>query len=272
MKGGERQVKKLIIGLFLSLIALFVVPTSVQAVSNPKNLNAVTGKHGQVTLYWDFADDARTNQYSLSYGEGQIGQYGAANIGEDKNIMMSYTVKNLKPGVKYCFTVSAQVKGESSAYSNVDCAYAGGQKQYYSQYEQVSQPVTQTQAQTQTKAKPVGASTQEKYQGTMKTDHALNPAEETTGRRGVGKHNLRAVSGPNYGEVTLYWNQDNAVDYHVMYTDEKGNWKYGVLNVGKTHAYTIKNLSSAQRYYFAIVPVYQYQTGAESFTVSELAR
>lgn len=72
----------------------------------------------------------------------------------------------------------------------------------------------------------------------------------------AGKFNLRAASGPNTGEVTLTWsNNDTADNYHLVYGTDSKNMQYGVLNIGTNKVYTVKMLNPGTRYYFALVPV-----------------
>jgi len=72
----------------------------------------------------------------------------------------------------------------------------------------------------------------------------------------AGTHMLRAVAGPNLGEVTLSWNDALAVDnYHLVYGTSSKNMQYGLLNIGNVKTYTVKMLAPGTKYYFAIVPV-----------------
>lgn len=72
----------------------------------------------------------------------------------------------------------------------------------------------------------------------------------------AGKLMLRAVSGPKAAEVTLFWDDVQAVDnFHLVYGTDSKNMKYGVLNIGTSKVYTVKKLNPGTKYYFALVPV-----------------
>lgn len=72
----------------------------------------------------------------------------------------------------------------------------------------------------------------------------------------MNKHMLWGMSGPNAGEVTLYWRHaENANNYHLVYGTEHGKFKYGATNIGWVNKYTVKKLLPNVTYHFALVPV-----------------
>lgn len=85
----------------------------------------------------------------------------------------------------------------------------------------------------------------------------FNPSPVAAAEGGpAGKLMLRAVAGPKSGEVTLFWNDAQAVDnYHLVYGTSSKNMQYGVLNIGTSKIYTVKKLVPGTKYYFALVPV-----------------
>jgi hypothetical protein len=264
--------RKIIASIFVFVCSFFLFTSSVDAVSAPEGVNAVNTGSGEVTVYWDYADNVRAKGYNISYGIEEVDQYGILGVGEDRNIMMSYTVKGLHQGQEYCFAVSTQTEEMASEYSEVDCVVVGSGYQtsthvYVDENGRAleNQPVVEEHA-----GMPKEAS--DKYQGTMETDAGLREAEITTGRKGAGEYNLRAVKGDETGEVTLFWNRGQADDYHLLYTDEKGEWKFGQLNIGDETAAEVKDLSSGHRYWFALVPIKDGRVQAETVTVSEIAK
>jgi len=68
--------------------------------------------------------------------------------------------------------------------------------------------------------------------------------------------NLRAVSGPNIGEVKLTWTEVNEADYYnLVFGSRPGDYQYGAPNIGNTDQYIVKQLAPGQLYYFAIAAV-----------------
>lgn len=197
-------------------------PTKVWATSGPGS--------GEVTLYWDTAPYA--DRYGVVYGtQTNKYVYGSLNIGGEK--ARSYTVKYLKPGSKYFFRMVAGHGCSTSPFSSEVSAFASGAGEF----------VSELPAPTQVS---VGGPTVANVQ----------PVTYTTTSGPVGKLNLRAMSGPMVGEVTLSWvNVDSADNYHLVYGTEHGKYQYGALNIGKLTSFTVRKLAAGKTYYFAIVPV-----------------
>jgi hypothetical protein len=67
---------------------------------------------------------------------------------------------------------------------------------------------------------------------------------------------LKAVSGPGFGEITLYWNDAAEADYYtVTYGLVSRGYIYGAPNIGKTNQYIVSQLSPGRTYYFVITSV-----------------
>lgn len=196
-------------------------PVGVRAVSGP---NA-----GEVTLFWNQSPHA--NRYAVAYGESSKNYlYGADNIGGEN--ATSYTVRFLKPGQKYYFSLAAARDCSSSSFSQEVSVFAMGGKA-------VMPPVSD-----QTASKAGQPSIEKQSSVSM-------PIQQ-----GMGL-NLHAVSGPNIGEVTLSWNHaDSANDYHLVYGTSPGQHQYGALNIGNIQSFTVRYLNPGSAYYFALVPIF----------------
>ncbi|MBI3379984.1 hypothetical protein HY029_04470 [Candidatus Gottesmanbacteria bacterium] len=186
-------------------------------------------KAGEVTLRWSDADSAE--DYHLVYGTNSTNmQYGVLNIGRSHY----YIVGKLNPGTKYYFALVPVVNNVALYTSEWVAAWPmSGQTAMVTQPRAaVGQPmVSQPTWTTPTTMTPV----------------ASGPA---------GKFMLRAASGPKMGQVTLSWGDaDSADNYHVIYGTDPNNMKYGALNIGTSHLYTIGKLNPGTKYYFALVPV-----------------
>ena len=165
-----------------------------------------------------------------------------------------FTISGLFKNTAYTFSAKSVRDGEVSAMSNSVVIRTGT----------TARPALPAQAKSQ--SAPV------KYQGTMRTDAPLNEANNTSGRRGVGMYNLRAVTGPRTGEVTLFWNQPSESpvgDYNVVYTDDPMVEKWGMLGISPdARSFTVRGLTSGVRYSFWVAGA----NLGRSPWVSELAR
>lgn len=204
------------------------IPASVRAVSGPKV--------GQITLFWNGSNHA--NRYAIAYGTGSNNYiYGATNIGNENS--RSYTVTHLVPGVKYYFRVAAARDCNSSGFSSeVWAVTKSGQTSIVAKDASADSAKTTSKPVSQA---PVGGP-------------SVPESMPVSGP--VGKQNLWAKSGPNYGEVTLYWqNVDSAEDYHLVYGTKPGMYQYGALNIGKSGRFTVSYLVPGAKYYFALIPM-----------------
>lgn len=64
-----------------------------------------------------------------------------------------------------------------------------------------------------------------------------------------------AQSGPNAGEVTLYWDEAPHADrYALEYGTSSNQYQYGAVNIGdsRSRSYTVKYLASGTTYYFRL--------------------
>lgn len=225
-----------IIGLGSFIIALTTLsaltrPFSViaaECVGVPSGVRAVTGPgSGQVTVSWDGVTDA--NRYAVVYGTKSGSYiYGGDPIGEASS--RRYTVNSLQPGVRYYFRVVAKHDTCAGPWSGEVQAMAGGGVSMPQGSPAVLQP--SSAAQTVTDGTPLRV---------MKAGP-------------VGKQNFWAKSGPNPGEVTIYWQDaDSANNYHLMYGEQAGSYTYGALNIGNSHWFTVRQLSPGKTYHFALV-------------------
>jgi len=68
--------------------------------------------------------------------------------------------------------------------------------------------------------------------------------------------NLKAVSGPNIGEIKLTWTNSNQTDYYnLVFGPGPRNYQYGAPNIGNTNQYIVKQLTPGNLYYFAVTAV-----------------
>lgn len=203
----------------------------------PSNVRAVSGpKAGQITLFWNASDHA--NRYAIAYGTASNNYiYGSTNIGNENS--RSYTVTHLVAGTKYYFRVAAARDCNSSGFTSEVSATAKGA---VSTATLASKDATTSATKEQPTAQaPVG-------------DATVPESMPVSGP--VGKQNLWAKAGPNYGEVTLYWqNVDSAEDYHLVYGTKPGMYQYGALNIGKSGRFTVSYLVPGAKYYFALIPM-----------------
>ena len=210
---------KLLVGLVAAVVLFQGQAALAHALLAPARVWVKSGPSaGQVTLYWDAVGGS--DHYALAYGQTSGNYiYGATDVGSGTQ----YTISGLTPGQRYYIVVAgATNNNDSSPFSAEVSALAASGTVAEARVTQAAAPAQVTTAAAQP---PVV-----KYQGTMKTDASLNPAEETTGRRGVGAYNLRAVTGPAQGQVTLFWNQPaeiDVVDYNVVYTADPQIEKWG---------------------------------------------
>src|SRR3989338_4404997 len=137
----------------------------------------------------------------------------------------SYTVGYLNPGQKYYFKLAAARDCSSSPFSEEFSAVSG--------WGQVVMPKTG------------GAS----Y---VSMDVPSSAA-------------LKAWTGPGVGQVSLSWASSDADNYHLVYGENRGEYQYGALNIGKTNSFTVGLLTPGKGYYFALVP----QKGDRALYTSE---
>ncbi len=170
---------------------------------------------GTVLLSWN-DNDVITN-YNVAYGTtpGNY-QYGAVGIGNTG----SYVVGGLTPGVTYYFALSPVVNGQGLGYLPGVSAKAAG-------VTTASPKNNVTQA---TVTAPLGGPGNDGYQ-------------------------LRAVSGPGKGQVSLNWqNPYGAQQWDVVYGTQAGNYTMGAQNVGHNSSQvTISGLTSGVTYIFTIL-------------------
>lgn len=65
--------------------------------------------------------------------------------------------------------------------------------------------------------------------------------------------NIRVLSGPGVGQITLHWNEASFANrYAVVYGTSSNNYIYGSTNIGNetSRSYTVKHLVPGTRYYF----------------------
>ncbi len=228
----------LLAALIISLVvSLFVGVPKALALEAPRIWAQSGPRRGQVTVFWDRV--AGANDYSIVYGTapGQY-QYGAISLNDGT----AYTVASLTPGQRYFFALSAQNGGDTSGFSNeVSAIAARGTVSRHGIVSVKSNP----------NARPTVTS-----QGTMWAPRtSLRTPDETTGRRGTGLFNLRAIPGPKRGEVSLFWNADSTADgFAVRYGVQPGQYIYGLSGLtSDARAITIKALVPHQRYCFSLV-------------------
>src|SRR3989344_7124087 len=137
----------------------------------------------------------------------------------------SYSVGYLNPGQKYYFRLSAARDCSSSPFSEEFSAVSG--------WGQVVMPKTG------------GASS-------VSMDVPSSAA-------------LKAWTGPGVGQVSLSWASSDADNYHLVYGENRGEYQYGALNIGKTNSFTVGLLTPGKGYYFALVP----QKGDQALYTSE---
>ncbi len=107
------------------LVVLLLHPSVTHASSGPVGLNELRTESGpgvgEVTLMWRRYNLNVTN-YSLIYGT-QPGKYsyGANSIGN----IVTYTVKNLVPGQRYCFLLYPHLDGNISTSNNPEICEVG---------------------------------------------------------------------------------------------------------------------------------------------------
>jgi hypothetical protein len=66
----------------------------------------------------------------------------------------------------------------------------------------------------------------------------------------------RAETGPNAGQVTLYWDKVAGADYYnITYGPSSLNYQWGAPNVGNVSQYTVSGLEPGFPYYFIISAV-----------------
>lgn len=229
--------KLLTLAVFL-VAPLFLAAGSAGAVESPWVSARYVGGD-QVRLYWAAVPNA---SYQVFYGPADNPQAHGLVVGEGGGATIGGLFKN----TTYVFAAKSIRDGEVSGLSNSVRVRTGTLARKPLPAESQSAQMTTSSA-----AQPP----QVKYQGTMKTDAQLNPANETTGRRGVGRHNLRAVTGPARGQVTLYWNQPNELvsSYNIVYSDTKAMDKWGVLDIsGDARSFVVGGLTPGVRYYFKV--------------------
>lgn len=68
--------------------------------------------------------------------------------------------------------------------------------------------------------------------------------------------NLKAVSGPGSGEMTLIWAKSSGADFYtISYGLISGNYIYGAPNIGDTNQYAVRGLTPGKVYYFVMTSV-----------------
>lgn len=238
---------KQLLSLAIFLAAyLFVGASAALAVDAPY----ISGKYlggDSVRLNWAPVPNAT---YQVFYGPKDNPMAHGVVVGSGGG----FTISGLFKNTAYVFSAKSVRDGEVSAMSNSIVVRTG------------STARAALPAETKTAAAPA------KYQGTMQTDAPLNEANITSGRRGVGMYNLRAVTGPKSGEVTLFWNQPSESpvgDYNVVYTDDPMMEKWGLLGISPdARSFTVRGLASGKRYHFWVAGA----NLGRSPWVSELAR
>lgn len=83
------------------------------------------------------------------------------------------------------------------------------------------------------------------------------------------------TSGPNAGEVTLYWDESAYADrYAVAYGSQSGKYIYGADNIGNSNSrsYTVKWLTPGQKYYFRLAAAKGCSSSPLSSEVSAVAK
>jgi hypothetical protein len=253
--------KKLLVSMLLSAAVLLVSGNKVQA-SGQVWANS-GNKTGTVDLGWAH----RGGSCHVRYTEANQTVYKYQTVANCNQAQM--TISHLVPGVKYKFQVSQDNHHWSYAVMAVAAstsqpqAVANAPHHYDEPAEDLPAPEFQAQ-----EYRPCS------QQGTMQTQGALNHDERKTGKCGTGVCNMRTVEGPRAGEVTVYWTPSTVSDgqYHLVYGTESGHYTMGALNVGgESNSYTVKGLSSGQRYYFKLVPVNNGQPVGSSWEVSDVA-
>jgi len=230
--------KKLLTLAFVFAATLFVGASKASAVEAPYLFGKNVGG-GQVRLWWAPVPGAT---YQVFYGPKENPMAHGVVVGEGGSV----TVGGLFKSTAYVFTAKSLRNDEVSGLSNrvVVRTSAVGRKHLPNEEQ-----VTQVSSTGVTNPPAV------KFQGTMRTEAQLNPASETTGRQGVGRHNLRAVTGPRQGQVTLFWNQPNehVNSYNLVYSDTRALDKWGVLDIsGDSRSFTVGALTPGVRYYFKV--------------------
>lgn len=230
--------KKLFVLAFVLAATLSFGAPKALAVDAPYLFGKSAGA-GQVRLWWAPVPGA---SYQVFYGPKDNPMAHGVVVGEGGSV----TVGGLFKSTAYVFTAKSLRNDEVSGLSNrvVVRTRAAGRKHLPNE-EQM----------TQASATGVINPPAVKFQGTMRTNAALNPASETTGRQGVGRHNLRAVTGPHQGQVTLFWNHPNELvsSYNVVYSDTPDMDKWGVLDIsGDARSFTVGALTPRKRYYFKV--------------------
>ncbi|MBD3279806.1 MAG: hypothetical protein GF390_03800 [Candidatus Pacebacteria bacterium] len=184
------------------------------------------------------------------------------------------TIGHLTAGVKYRFVVSQ----DGTHWSAPVYAYATGSTQAAQAAVVKHQPVVKAEQRPTHEELPADNFRAQSYrdcshQGSMDTAGPLNHDERKTGKCGTGVTNVRTVSGPHTGEITVYWTPSEVSDgqYHLIYGTESGVYTMGALNIGgSSNSFTVRGLNPGQRYYFKLVPVNQNRAGY-SWEVSDVA-
>lgn len=264
--------RKLISALIMTAAATLMLVNKAEAVV--ARIWAKSGSQpGTVKLGWDY----RGGSCYIAYTESNQKTYKYQTEAACDNLAID--IAYLTPGKQYKFTVS-QDKVE---WSQPVYAYAAAGQTV------AAQPATAPATADAAPAthEPVTESLTNDYptktyqacsadrQGSMETCGQLNQDERQTGKCGVGALNFRTVSGPNAGEITVYWS-DNTVStgqYHLVFGTESGVYTMGALNVGgASNSFTVRGLQSGVRYYFKLVPIRNGQPVGSSWEVSDVAR
>lgn len=83
--------------------------------------------------------------------------------------------------------------------------------------------------------------------------------------------NVKAVSGPAAGQVTLYWNEVlHANRYAVTYGTESNKYMYGAENIGneRSRSYTVSLLKPGTKYFFRLAGARDCSSGPSSAEIS----
>lgn len=68
--------------------------------------------------------------------------------------------------------------------------------------------------------------------------------------------NIKAVTGPDPGQVSLSWNKvSGAKFYNIIYGPSSLNYLWGAANVGDVDTYIVSGLEQARPYYFTVAAV-----------------
>lgn len=221
-----RNLQKFIVICSLIVASLFVGVGTSLAWSAPVgqvSLRADKGDQvGQIKLTWVDSDWA--DNYDVVYGTAS-GQYsfGAANIGNTNYFVISA----LNPGQRYYVALVPKKDGASLGTTPETWAVARGGS---------------AKVNTAAPAMAMNSNTGNVVSNVVTSADPVN--------------SLKGWSGNYSGEVDLSWMQSmNANNYHVVYGEASGQYKFGAWSVGNVSGYTVKSLVPGKVYYFKVTAV-----------------